>query len=164
VVTFRASRARPGLRALALAAPVLVLAQIGLGVASVLSFLDLVTVESHLAVATALLATQLGVVLAGRPPDAATLPPLRLRSLFHFVVDLVQLTNPRITGLVVATFAGGVWLAPRGMARWRLVITLIRTALVVSASNTINMFLERDQDRLMERTRARPLPEGRLSP
>jgi len=44
------------------------------------------------------------------------------------------------------------------------VMTLIGTALVVSASNTINMFLERDQDRLMERTRARPLPEGRLSP
>ena len=65
---------------------------------------------------------------------------------------------------MVATFAGGVWLAPGSMARWRLVMTLIGTALIVSASNAFNMFLERDQDRLMERTRARPLPERRLSP
>jgi protoheme IX farnesyltransferase len=164
IVTFRAGGRRPGLRALALAAPVLVLAQIALGVASVLTFLDLVIVESHLAVATALLATQMGVVLAGRPIDVASLTPRGWRSVGRFVVDLVRLTKPRITGLVVATFAGGVWLAPGAMARWRLVMTVIGTALVVSASNTINMFLERDQDRLMERTRARPLPEGRLSP
>jgi heme o synthase len=160
IVTFRQARGRAVLRALAINAPVLVLVQIALGVASVVSFLDLVTVESHLAVATALLATQLGVVLLGRNVDVAAITPFRLR----FLVDLVRLTKPRITGLVVATFAGGVWLAPGGMARWRLVMTLIGTALVVSASNTINMFLERDQDRLMERTRARPLPEGRLSP
>jgi len=117
-------------------------------------------VESHLAVATALLATQIGVVLAGRNVDVATMTPLRSR----FVVDLVRLTKPRITGLVVATFAGGVWLAPGALPHWRLVMTMIGTALVVSASNTINMFLEREQDRLMERTRARPLCEGRLSP
>jgi protoheme IX farnesyltransferase len=160
IVTFRHARGRAGLRALALAAPVLVLVQIALGVASVLTFLSLAAVESHLAVATALLATQMGVVLAGRNVDVARMTPLRLR----FLVDLVRLTKPRITGLVVATFAGGVWLAPGRMATWRLVMTVIGTALVVSASNAINMFLERDHDRLMDRTRARPLPEGRLSP
>jgi protoheme IX farnesyltransferase len=160
IVTFRRARGRAGLRALALLAPVLVLVQIALGVASVLTFLSLAAVESHLAVATALLATQMGVVLAGRNVDVASMTPLRLR----FLIDLVRLTKPRITGLVVATFAGGVWLAPGRMATWRLVMTLIGTALVVSASNAINMFLERDHDRLMDRTRARPLPEGRLSP
>jgi len=142
IVTFRHARGRVGLRALALAAPLLI------------------AVESHRAGAIALLATQVGVVLAGRNANVAAMAPLRPRLL----VDLVRLTKPRITGLVVATFAGGVWLAPVGMARWRVVATLIATALVVSASNTINMFLERDQDRLMERTRGRPLPEGRVSP
>ena len=159
IVTWREARDRTGLRALALIAPVLVLVQLALGVLSVLTFLDLVTVESHLGVATALLATQIAVVLGGRAVDLAAAPPVRA----SFVVDLVRLTKPRITGLVVATFAGGVWLAG-GMPRWRLIMTLVGTALVVSASNAINMFLERDQDRLMERTRARPLPEGRLSP
>jgi protoheme IX farnesyltransferase len=160
IVTFRHARGRAGLRALALLAPVLVLTQIVLGVLSIVTFLDLFTVESHLAVATALLATQIGVVLAGRNLNAQTPAPLRA----SFVVDLVRLTKPRITAMVVATFAGGVWLAPVELARWRWIMTLIGTALVVSASNAINMFLERDQDRLMERTRARPLCEGRLSP
>ena len=161
IVTFRRARGRAGLRVLATLAPVLVLTQIGLGLLSIVTFLDLVTVEAHLGVATALLATQIGVVLAGRSAGvAATSPPLRAR----FLVDLISLTKPRITALVVATFAGGVWLAPGEMPRWRLVMTLIGTALVVSASNTINMFLERDQDRLMDRTRSRPLPAGRLSP
>jgi protoheme IX farnesyltransferase len=129
-------------------------------VLSIVSFLDLVTVESHLGVATALLATQIGVVLLGRPVEVTAAPLVRA----GFIVDLVRLTKPRITSLVVATFAGGVWLAPGSLPRWRLVMTLIGTALIVSASNVINMFLERDQDRLMDRTRARPLPEGRLSP
>ncbi len=160
IVTFRQARGRAGLRALAVIAPVLVGVQIALGVLAIVSFLDLVTVESHLAVATALLATQVGVVLLGRRVELVAAPPIRAR----FILDLIRLTKPRITALVVATFAGGVWLAPGGMARWRLVMTLIGTALVVSASNAINMFLERDQDRLMDRTRARPLPEGRLSP
>jgi protoheme IX farnesyltransferase len=160
IVTFRQARGRAGLRALAVIAPLLVAVQITLGVFAIVTFLDLATVESHLAVATALLATQVGVVLLGRRVDVAAEPPLRAR----FVVDLLRLTKPRITGLVVATFAGGVWLAPGGMAHWRLVMTLIGTALIVSASNAINMFLERDQDRLMARTRTRPLPAGRLSP
>jgi protoheme IX farnesyltransferase len=160
IVTFRQARGRAGLRALALLAPVLVLVQIALGVLSIVSFLDLVTVESHLGVATALLATQIGVVLLGRPVEVTAAPLVRA----GFIVDLVRLTKPRITSLVVATFAGGVWLAPGSLPRWRLVMTLIGTALIVSASNVINMFLERDQDRLMDRTRARPLPEGRLSP
>jgi protoheme IX farnesyltransferase len=160
IVTFRQARGRAGLRALAVIAPVLVAVQIALGVLAIVSFLDLLTVESHLAVATALLAAQVGVVLLGRRVDLTAAPPLRAR----FLVDLLHLTKPRITALVVATFAGGVWLAPGGMAHWRVVMTLIGTALIVSASNTFNMFLERDQDRLMERTRARPLPERRLSP
>ncbi len=160
IVTFRAARGRAGLRTLAVLAPLLVAVQIALGVFAILTFLDLVTVESHLAVATALLATQVGIVLLGRRVDLVAEPPVRAR----FFVDLIGLTKPRITALVVATFAGGLWLAPVGMARWRLVMTLIGTALIVSASNAFNMFLERDHDRLMERTRARPLPERRLSP
>ena len=75
----------PGLRALAVLAPVLVGVQIALGVLAIVSFLDLVTVESHLAVATALLATQVGVVLLGRRVDLVAAPPVRAR----FFVDLI---------------------------------------------------------------------------
>jgi len=57
-LTLRRAWTRNGLRTLAIGAPVLVIVQIALGIRAVTSFLDLATVESHLAVATALLATQ----------------------------------------------------------------------------------------------------------
>src|SRR5204863_648744 len=54
IVTWRRAVGRSGLRALALVAPVLVCVQIALGIRAITSFLDLATVEAHLAVATAL--------------------------------------------------------------------------------------------------------------
>jgi len=45
-----------------------------------------------------------------------------------------------------------------------LTLALIGTALIVGAANALNMWLERDLDARMERTRHRPLPAGRLSP
>ncbi|HTB58729.1 MAG TPA: heme o synthase [Polyangia bacterium] len=157
IVTLRRTT-RPLLRALAVLAPVLVGVQIWLGIRSVQSFLDLVTVESHLAVATALLATMVLTVLAARPDGLPSFPGL---AWFRAVVALAK---PRITGMVIITFAGGLWLAPGQIAGWRAIMTLVGTALLVAASNTFNMYLERDVDPLMERTRDRPLPRGALSP
>jgi protoheme IX farnesyltransferase len=77
---------------------------------------------------------------------------------------MVSLGKPRITGLVVITFLGGLWLAPGEIAHWRTIMTLVGTALLVAASNALNMYLERDADALMERTRERPLPRAIVSP
>ncbi len=80
------------------------------------------------------------------------------------VRDLVALTKPRITLMVIITTFGGLWLAP-GHLRWGTVLaTLLATAMVVGAANTLNCWLERDVDRHMARTKRRPLPDGRLSP
>jgi protoheme IX farnesyltransferase len=157
IVTLRRAT-RPALRLLALLAPVLVGIQIWLGIRSVQSFLDLVTVESHLAVATALLATMVLTVLAARPDGLPSFPRLA------WFRGVIALAKPRITGMVIITFAGGLWLAPGQIAGWRAIMTLIGTALLVAASNTFNMYLERDVDPLMERTRDRPLPRATLSP
>ena len=157
IVTLRRAT-RPALRVLAVIAPVLVGVQIWLGIRSVQSFLDLVTVESHLAVATALLATMVLTVLAARPQGLPRFPGL---AWFRAVIELAK---PRITGMVIITFAGGLWLAPGEIAGWRAIMTLVGTALLVAASNTFNMYLERDFDPLMERTRDRPLPRAALSP
>src|SRR6185436_19966678 len=51
----------------------------------------------------------------------------------------------------------------RGLAR-RTIMTLIGTALLVAASNALNMYMERDADALMDRTRDRPLPRAIVSP
>ena len=80
------------------------------------------------------------------------------------VADLVSLTKPRITAMVLLTEAAGVWLAP-GHAKTRaLWLSLVGTALIVGAANALNMWLESDVDALMTRTQNRPLPAGRLSP
>lgn len=162
VANFRAAGAQRGLRALALVGPALVAAQIWLGLRAVTSFLDLATVEAHLAVATALLASQVGLALGQGARLATPLGPLRPWP--AAVRDLIQLAKPRITGLVIATFSGGMWLAPGHLPRWRMLMTLLGTTLIVGAANALNMLIERDVDALMDRTRGRPLVEGRLSP
>src|SRR6185436_7625059 len=67
IMTLRHAGPRRDLRALAVVAPVLVCVQIALGVLAVTSFLALATVEAHLGVATALLATQVLVALRADP-------------------------------------------------------------------------------------------------
>jgi protoheme IX farnesyltransferase len=77
--------------------------------------------------------------------------------------DILALTKPRISVLSVATAAAGLGLAP-GEASARLsLITLLGTLLLVGSASTLNMYLERDVDAKMSRTRNRPLPAGRLS-
>ncbi|HEX6240482.1 MAG TPA: heme o synthase [Polyangiales bacterium] len=77
--------------------------------------------------------------------------------------DLVSLAKPRITLMVLITTAGGLSLAG-GVPALTAVLTLLGTALVVGSANTLNCWLERDSDRLMARTRSRPLPDGRMQP
>jgi protoheme IX farnesyltransferase len=81
-----------------------------------------------------------------------------------WVSDVIRLAKPRITGEVIVTFLGGMWLAPGVIERWRAGMTLVGTVLLVGGANAFNMILERDVDPLMERTRERPLPRGAVSP
>ena len=158
IVTLRRAGSRRDLQALAIVAPVLVCVQITLGILAVTSFLDLATVEAHLGVATALLATQVIVALIADPLAV----PGRVSAAWF--AAMVRLGKPRITGMVVITFLGGLWLAPGDIAHWRTIMTLIGTALLVAAANALNMYMERDADALMERTRDRPLPRAIVSP
>lgn len=78
--------------------------------------------------------------------------------------DLVTLTKPRITLLCLLMTLGGMGLAPGQLSFAVLVWTLLGTALSVGAANALNMYLEREGDKLMRRTRARPLAVGRMAP
>jgi protoheme IX farnesyltransferase len=89
--------------------------------------------------------------------------PPRSRGL-TLVRDLVALTKPRITTLVLVTGAAGMCLAPGHVALSTLLLSLVGTALIVGSANALNMWWERDVDAHMARTRNRPLPAGRLSP
>ncbi|TNF63126.1 MAG: protoheme IX farnesyltransferase [Deltaproteobacteria bacterium] len=80
------------------------------------------------------------------------------------VRDLIALTKPRITLMVLVTAAGGMWLAPGSLDVTSMAAMLLTTGMVVGAANTLNCYLERDSDRLMARTANRPLPDRRLEP
>ena len=80
------------------------------------------------------------------------------------VRDLIALTKPRITLMVLVTAAGGMWLAPGSLDLLAMTVMLVTTGMVVGAANALNCYLERDIDRLMARTANRPLPDGRLEP
>lgn len=79
--------------------------------------------------------------------------------------DYVALAKPRLNVLVVVTALAGYYM---GMASGLQVVLLLHmvvgTALVASGSAVYNQLLEIEADGLMRRTRARPLPAGRLTP
>jgi protoheme IX farnesyltransferase len=88
----------------------------------------------------------------------------RVVSLSTTASDLVSLTKPRLSSLVLFTMAGGIWLAPGSISPTRVIAAVLSTAGIVAAANALNCYLERDVDRLMARTRNRPLPSGRMDP
>ncbi len=86
------------------------------------------------------------------------------RALAARTVDLVALVKPRIMTMALLTAAGAMSLAPVAVGGGRALVMLVGTALIVGAANTLNMWLERDVDCLMSRTKNRPLPQQRLAP
>jgi protoheme IX farnesyltransferase len=81
-----------------------------------------------------------------------------------YLNDLIDLFKPKLTVLVVITLLVGVFLAPMQMNIILLFISLIAIWLQAAGSLSLNCYIERDADKLMERTRDRPLPAGRLKP
>jgi protoheme IX farnesyltransferase len=78
--------------------------------------------------------------------------------------DLVALTKPRVTSLVLATAVAGMLFARGELTARRVLYMLLGTWMCVAAANALNCFLERETDKRMPRTRSRPLPAGRLDP
>src|SRR2546427_9623211 len=79
--------------------------------------------------------------------------------------DLLELTKPRITSLVLLTTLVGFYMGSRsGVNLLLLFHTIVGTGLVASGASALNEYLERDLDARMIRTRNRPLPDGRLLP
>jgi len=78
--------------------------------------------------------------------------------------DLLVLTKVRLNSLVVFTTAGGYYMGATGPIHPLLMLNAcIGTALVASGAAAFNQIHERDVDSLMERTRNRPMVQGRLS-
>ncbi len=82
----------------------------------------------------------------------------------RFLNDSLVLVKPRITLLALITAVAGMKMAPGDISLSVLIFTLVGITLLVAGASSLNMFLERDIDVLMERTRHRPLPDKRLTP
>jgi heme o synthase len=81
------------------------------------------------------------------------------------LADYLELTKPRVTSLVVITTAVGFYLGSRGTVDPVLLLhTLLGTSAVAAGTSALNQYVERRSDAKMERTRRRPLPDGRLQP
>ena len=78
--------------------------------------------------------------------------------------DLIALAKPSIVWLSVLMALLGIWLAPGAVDWLDATLMLIGTGLIVGSANALNMYMERDVDGRMNRTKDRPLPTGRMRP
>ena len=79
--------------------------------------------------------------------------------------DFFELTKPRVVLMILITACVGFYLGSDRLLNFsRLLEMLFGTALAAAGTLTLNQFLERDTDALMQRTRRRPLPDGRVQP
>ena len=78
----------------------------------------------------------------------------------------LELTKPRITCFILMSAAIGFFCGThlgRGWSWLMLVHMLVGTALMASGTAALNQWYEREADSLMNRTKARPIPSGRLT-
>jgi protoheme IX farnesyltransferase len=81
------------------------------------------------------------------------------------LADYLALTKPRVAALVLVTAAAGFWLGmPSTHAALPLLPLLVGTAMAVGGANALNQWSERLPDGLMQRTKGRPIPSGRVNP
>jgi len=90
---------------------------------------------------------------------------LAARDRRQLAADFVALTKPRVVVMVLVTTLMGYDVALTGPADYlRMIHLLIGSLLAAGGTLALNQHWERDLDARMERTRARPLPAGRLQP
>ncbi|KKO52555.1 heme o synthase [Paenibacillus sp. DMB20] len=79
------------------------------------------------------------------------------------LADWLHLTKPRILQLNLIAAFGGFWLASEGGINGSLLLwTLIGTTLTMSSACVFNNVWDYKLDRKMDRTKVRPLAEGRI--
>lgn len=80
------------------------------------------------------------------------------------VRSLIELLKVRLSLLVAFSCAFGYGLATRGDINWGVLLMVTLGGFLLSgASVCINQIIEQDLDKLMERTKNRPLPTGRIT-
>ncbi len=94
-----------------------------------------------------------------------TIAAQRVRGLREAVLAYLSLTKPRIILLLLIATVPAMILAEGGWpSPWLILVTVAGGALVAGGANAMNCYFDRDIDRVMQRTRGRPLPAGQIEP
>ena len=81
------------------------------------------------------------------------------------IVGYIALTKPRIIELLLITTVPPMFVAAGAVpGAWLMIATVVGGTFAAGGANAINMFIDRDIDQLMERTKSRPLVTGVISP
>ena len=82
------------------------------------------------------------------------------------VQDFFALLKPKVMSLVVFSGFAGMWIAPgfKDLHPFLAATAMLCLALGAGAAGAFNMWYERDIDAVMNRTKNRPLPRGRMAP
>jgi protoheme IX farnesyltransferase len=102
-----------------------------------------------------------GAVYAAKAKGAA--PPVLLTGSDRWQ-DWFLLLKPRVVSLVVFTGFIGMFMAPGHLHPVLAFTAILCIAVAAGAAGALNMWYERDIDALMQRTRRRPIPAGRIEP
>jgi protoheme IX farnesyltransferase len=97
----------------------------------------------------------------GRTIDTLSPTPVAVRAPWR---SYLELTKPRVVGLMLFTVIVGMLLSTHAAVPWRTLLAApLGIGLVAAAAAAINHLVDRRIDALMARTRGRPLPRGAVS-
>ena len=165
-----------GLIRLSTAAGTLFIAQVLVGGINVITDLAVWPRALHVGMSAAIWAVVVALAVVARREPAATDrgdlseavtddragEPVAMRDT---ITAYYRLTKPRIIVLLLITTVPAMMLAEQGVpSLWLVLATLVGGTLAAGAANAINMYLDRDIDEVMRRTRGRPLPAHQVSP
>ncbi|NLS08714.1 protoheme IX farnesyltransferase [Nesterenkonia sp. MY13] len=97
-------------------------------------------------------------------PDSAATEARRI-SFKRKMAAYVSLTKPRVMELLIVTAFPTMFFAQGGLPNvWVALATVIGGAAAAGSASAFNCYIDRDMDKLMNRTKKRPLVTGELSP
>lgn len=82
------------------------------------------------------------------------------------ISDYFSLLKPRVMSLVVFSGVAGMWVAPglTDMHPLLAIVSILALALGAGAAGAVNMWYDRDIDSVMDRTKNRAIPAGKIAP
>jgi protoheme IX farnesyltransferase len=97
------------------------------------------------------------------PTQSETAPVSRI-GLKRKIAAYVSLTKPRVMELLLAVTVPTMFLAQQGIPDlWLVLVVLIGGMMSAGSAGTFNCYIDRDIDRVMNRTKGRPLVTGDVS-